>query len=487
VDLRGEYEFLAASSQRIERDLEAALGITKADVQAPARGEIPRPGYTFRKRFVDVLGAVDEILTQVSVAFVDGTDASDFQQRQALGKARKALTLLNALQEMRPWLTLEGPRAEVFPGVVAFLASASRAVLRTPADVIAFPDREYGYSAVREPLAETVALARERAAEGGNTSTDDSDGVNQEPMPIVVNFPLQEAPSLFLHVLAVHELAHGADERYGIASSVAASYRLTATESDRDEKLLALQGIEDAAERADYLQRLEDLRKVWLVEAVCDAIALAYTGPVYLLAFAAFTLQAPELLSNMKHPATRVRINLLLSHARDLGWSKCLEEWLTPLDDWLTDVTERLPAKHAQTEPFMSVERSLLARGDALRKAVVNHLGTDVLQVDEHLRQVHEIMEYLRLRILPVDPDGVFDPRAVITAGWLWRLHAPPPGVPEAKEASPGDFPLSRIVEAVADADTQAFLAKAIELRAVDQEWRALTHGKADSSAGETK
>jgi len=475
VDLAHEFAFLRDSVRQSIADIRSAVGDVRehaardADVPEIEQLEADRQvGSVFRDRFNFVVHAVEEVVSAAAQKFEPGTDASEFEQRQTLSNIRSGYPLLNALQEMRPWLTREGPSAGVPLGALAYLTAAAHGVLRKPADVLAVPADKYTYRAVPQPLLDSVRQASEYGL-GDAHAGDEQPELPDGPLPLLVNVPLQEAPRLLLHVLAVHELAHGAEQDQQLARNVEDRRPETDEEARERKDAIATMANQSDAEAAMWDKALIETRRRWVVEALCDAIALAWAGPAYLLAFATFLLRWEEFIATPKHPATELRVELLLSHAEALGWKPFLENQLAPVHEWLSDVASRKPPHPTPGQPvFDAAETYLRNRQPAILEVVRGHLGGDALDPVQHDVQLARIMSLLRLQILPVfsEPDLRFDPRAITTAGWYHRLIA--------DEDGGESFPLERLVDVVADSELQGFLAKAIELSRIVDAWSSV-------------
>jgi hypothetical protein len=462
VDLGGEFAFLRASVRQSIADIRAAVGVERAgDAQL---------GAVFRLRFNIVVRAVEDLVDAAAEKFDGSSNASEWERRQTLSNIRSAYPLLNALQQMRPWLTLEGPSALLPLGARAYLAVAAQGVLRRPADVLAVPTDKYTYSAVPQPLLDSMSKAAKFGSKDAAEGSDPA-GVPAGPLPLLINVPLQEGPRLLLHVLTVHELAHGAEGDRSLRKAVEVDAPETSEEAkERGDAVTSLRPANEA-ERAQLEQRAAAIRECWIMEALCDAIAFAWAGPAYLLAFCAFLLRWEEFAPTRKHPSTALRVKLLLAHARELGWSSFLACELAPLTEWLEDVARREVSDDSPEAPlFVAAARYLQRRQGALVVVVRAHLGDDVLDPTVHAAELKRVMELLQRRILPVYTEMSFDPRAITTAGWCHRLDIASAG----DSVAPADFPLERLVDVITDHQLQAFLAKAIELNRLVEGWQEI-------------
>ena len=495
MDLADEFAFLDASISRIVSAIRTAL----ENAPEGRRGLKDAPGggngvQTIRARFIHVLDDVTALLETSRAKFGDSSDATDFERGQTLSLVRGSMPILVALQRMRYWITREGPSARVPPGVLTFFADASDGILHRPADVLAVASSAYRYSAVLQPLLKQVRQGEKDRAEALGEVYVEPVEDPADVIPLVVTVPLQEASSIFLHVLAVHEIAHAAVGTSKLADEVEKRLPLTDKESEAENKFItsviraaaAGEADTDLAQRLIAENRLESIRRQWLEELLCDAVAFAWVGPPYILAFASFSLRW-ELGPSSTHPSTRDRIGMLLDHSDTLNWGEFMRSELGPVHDWLTTIKDR--STGATPEPFDYLGDYIRARSEAICAVAVESLEDRVWTPDALNLELPEIRQLLRRRILPVYAEENFDSRSVITAGWLWRL-AEPERVDDSVEEVPTkqdptaqapleqdlrQFPLMRLAEAVDDIEIQNFLAKALELSGIVSAWKKST------------
>jgi hypothetical protein len=326
---------------------------------------------------------------------------SDVQRLTEIRELRVQHQLVNGIEEMRPWLQINRHAGRVAPGIISFLDDACAAIVQAPADLICYPTTSYAYSSATAPFRDYLEQLDWTEPTG--------------PLPIVLNYPAQEEASVFFHVLLLHELGHSADAVHDLFGKVVAG--------DTAEMVTSLE--QAAARMADSatatrvrLVQIQKLRSVWLLEAICDAIAFSYAGPAYLLGFAAFLLRYKDDMPTKRHPSTQLRVRLLLEQAVTCGWADMMTERMPIVQEWLNNVAtrDRTPVPH----PFDDVETVLEASKETIWSVVDGHLGDRRCVPGAHEAEIKRVQTLLPYRILPVEYDGKYlDLRAIIAGGWL--------------------------------------------------------------------
>jgi hypothetical protein len=432
--LEREFSFLAAAARtRIEELGAAAVRATAAP---------HRRGQAIATHLQAVLAGVDAAIEYRTAAYSDAV--SDVQRLGEIRELRVQNRLLNGIEEMRPWLETNHSAAKAYPGVVSFLEEACAAMVQAPADLVCYPTTAYAYSSATAPFRKYLA----------ELDQDEPTG----PIPIVLDYPAQEAHGLFFHVLLLHELGHSADAVHDLYGQV------VATDTEEVGQIL-----DTAAERwADgntamtrvRAEQIQKLRAVWLVEIICDAIAFSYGGPLYLLGFAAFLLRYKDDLPTNSHPSTQLRLGLLLEQAQVGGWDKVMDERMPLILEWLKSVAERKRTR--VPHPYEDVEVALEMSKAEVWRIVDTHLGDRRCTPTLHESEIRRVQRLLPFRVLPVEHNGrPLDARAIIAGGWL-------------ATASSEDLDAEALIRATADPRRQGFLAKAIEMSVLARVWQDL-------------
>lgn len=429
-----EFAFLAAAAEDRIAELRAMPAVE-------ADGDGLR-GQSVAAHLVAVLDGVADAVAYRRGRF--SSAVSDVQRLSEIHELRVQNRLLNGIEEMRPWLQVEQYAASIYPGAISFLDQACAAIVQRPTDVICYPTTAYAYSSATTPFQDYLEEVERTEPEG--------------PIPIVLNYPAQEAESLFFHVLLLHELGHSADRVHDLYGRVIAK--------EDDEVSAALQAAaqeivpDNPTQARIRLGQIQKLRATWLVEVICDAIAFSYCGPAYLLGFASFLLRYKDDLPTTRHPSTQLRLRLLLEQAAEAGWGEMMRSTMPYVVEWLQDVGTRqrsAPVAH----PFDRVEESLKMTKANVWSVVDTHLGAQRCEPPAHQAEIRRVQRLLPLRILPVEHHGQpLDLRAILAAGWL--------------EAEPTSFDPEALIRATEDTRKQAFLAKAMEMSALLDGWQRI-------------
>jgi hypothetical protein len=431
--LEREFAFLAAAADDRIAELRAMPAVAGDSDRARGRSIAAH------------LGAVlDGVADAVAYRRERYTSAvSDVQRLSEIRELRVQNRLLNGIDEMRPWLQVDRYGVAVSPGVVAFLDEACAAIVQEPADVICYPTTAYAYSSATTPFRDYLEQLHRPEPAG--------------PIPIVLDYPAQEVETLFFHVLLLHELGHSADRVHDLYGGVTAADSPDVAAALED---AAQEGYEDNPTQTRIrLGRIRELRAVWLLETICDALAFSYCGPAYLLGFAAFLLRYKDDLPTNRHPSTQLRLRLLLEQAGDAGWTDMMRNTMPLIVEWLENVSsrERSPVPH----PFGRVEEVLEMSKAEVWRTVDAHLGERRCDPHHHEAEIRRVQRLLPRRILPVEHNGrPLDLRAILAAGWL--------------ETEPDSFDPAALVHATEDTRKQGFLAKAMEMSALLKGWLAL-------------
>jgi hypothetical protein len=433
--LEREFSFLAAAARTRIDDIHAAALRARA-------GAHERRGHAIAAHIVAVLEGLRTAINESS----DGFDSavSDTQKLAEIRELRVQNRRLNGIEEMRPWLEADHYAAPIYPGVVSFLEDACAAIVKAPADLVCYPATAYAYSSSTTPLRDYLEELELSEPEG--------------PVPIVLDYPAQEAHGLFFHVLLLHELGHSADAVHDLYGQVVAKDPPdVARILDEAAERMADGNTAATRVRAEQIRRL---RYFWLLELICDAIAFSYAGPAYLLGFAAFLLRYKDDLPTNRHPSTQLRLAFLLEQARAGGWGDMLTERMPLITEWLQDVSERkrTPVGH----PFDDVEQALQVTRAEMWEIVDTHLGDGRCLPSSHESEIRRVQRLLPRRVLPVEHNGTpLDSRAILAGGWL-------------AIAKPDELDPETLVQATANARSQGFLAKAIEMSILARVWASL-------------
>jgi len=396
-----------------------------------------------------ILSAIE---TRVAELGARSSQEQDDATRAAILDELRILNLTGrGLHEAMPWLaSLRSPRLHL--GLSYFLSEAASAILDGPAELILNPDDAYMYS--------TLALEpsfKRLLSELGSSPPD------VDP-PVVINYPALEQTTLLLHPVLIHELGHEAIDRHALRDAVFQQYdQLNALDAKFAEAVTSFvevehdQGRERSLEEAGVIVRrcLSD----WLEEVICDHLALAYLGPSYAFAATGFLLAANSTQGSPTHPATTLRIRLLLDLTERLGWTEVLADKAGELLTWLREVADQSSVPRSSYEEFLG--EAIINLDPTTQNVVLDHLGDSALTPDAFLVHIDELLALVRMGILPaqLDDGSAPDRRAILLAVWLEGL---------ATYESPGD-----LVLLMSRKERQGMLGRALEMSAVLERWRA--------------
>lgn len=434
-----ELSFLAQSVRRSTSALRSEIHAVKAAV-----GDSALCAY-----LLDILTALED---QVSLLEQRSSQEHDEVARTAIVQQLRLLNLTGrGLHEATPWLkSLRKPELDL--GVSYFLTEAGNALLHGPAELILNADVEYMYSTLALESSFTRLLT-----ELGHASPE------VDP-PVIINYPALERDTLLLHSVLVHELGHEAIDRHSLRDVVFQRYdELNALDARFASAVSAFvesersQGREWSLEEAGVILRrcLSD----WLEEVICDYLALAYLGPSYLFAATAFLLAVTSTQGSQTHPATAVRLRLLLRLTERLGWMDVLERQAGAPLAWLREVAEQPSPGRSPHEAFL--EEALVDLETTTQDVVMEHLSETLLTPEWFERNADELLALVGMKILPaqLDDGSAPDRRAILLAVWLDGLLA---------YASPGD-----LVSLLSDRNRQSMLGRALEMSVVLERWRS--------------
>lgn len=265
---------------------------------------------------------------------------------------------------------------------------------------------------------------------------------------IIVEVPAADPTNALLMPTLVHEVAHQFAERK-IAS-------LNEDEKFTSALALALAERSLTDNESEIVQR--DLA-LWLSELYCDAVATIVTGPSMLLALSARVAEMPW-REGSEHPPAGLRIGVVMSLLRDLGWEGQMQRTIPDIVDW----ADRYSTLRQDGMPPLT--RALVDAATAVSTevlALANASGASALDPAAVTDRIANMTEHLRRYLLPVDlgtePTVEWE---LLYAAWLTGLQSAAAGDP---------IHVSHIPEAAHDRQLNAMLTKTVELARVKQSW----------------
>lgn len=364
------------------------------------------------------------------------------EHRAAARYARRINYDLRLLHEAAPWVE-SARQAALGLGLVYFVDEMVAGLLKTPADVVMSPTASYMYSTVYD-----IPKWLEKSL---NVATPEG------PTAIVVAYPVHEPDSLFLHLLIAHELGHSVVPAAGLVGGV----RKRDADEQTTGKILA-EAVDsyrmkhNTTEKEARVQIATILRD-WLTELLCDALGLAFLGPSFLFAFAAFSTPF-EQTAHESHPPFGLRTETLIAHLDAAGWRNIAESVAPNTVAWIVGATATpKDPEHPYFEQLEAVTRHLAA---ALTAVARDHVGDAMFSHDAD--EVRELTELLNERVLPAQIEEVpADRRSIVLAGWTYAF------------LTRKDEPAS-LADITADREHQRFLTKALEMSIVLDTWNTL-------------
>lgn len=404
----------------------------------PPSGESPR-GAALVELVREALAAMASALASLPGEF---SAAGDEKDRQAIvEKARGYTYQLRQLHMALPWIE-SAFHSHVSQGTVLLFDEMAETMLGVRADVVPTPNESYMYAVRPKPFRSAFQSVKKPYPAFSP--------------PVIVYYPVGEVDSVFLHLIAAHELGHGAVLERDLIQGVQAAHGdlapVFARLSDAADALHAVTGIDMTLATAEASR----VFRSWLEEVLCDSLALSYLGPSFMLASAAFGVQFSGSTPGQSHPSNAFRTDLLLDQLDEMGWMPEFAASLPRVHSWLVD-TANEPMDSSAAPHFEHVQDALKLLAPTIRR--VADLG-DLAFTPSMYADHDELADLMRARILPAQllNGRPSHRRSVIYAGWLYAF------------GEYGDHPAS-LAKIAADRSLQAFVTKALEMSAVLQKW----------------
>lgn len=270
--------------------------------------------------------------------------------------------------------------------------------------------------------------------------------------PIAFNLPALDPNNVLLSPVLAHEVAHTAVTR-----------ELQKKLQDRIKSGSVGKQIDDIFARlglgGDQRQTaaIAEAFQAWSAELLCDAIAIALTGPSFLFAFAAFVPPTAVSAASGSHPDIQDRIGFALDVVDSYGWTSFMESRAPGLTNWFREVSTQPVLTGTVEETFL---REAISASAAERKQVASDHIVGPLDPQEGAR-IDEAATWLAQGVPLIDIDGaVLSPWQVVLAGWTASISV------RGDESS-------TVAVAAGDQDYNAVIVKAIEYSQIVSEWRA--------------
>jgi len=439
ADEASDFALLTAAARRSITDLRRVLQ------------RVPRP---VGERGSHFLAVIEATLTALDAAISDRekefkTAVDDADKRAVVVATRQINSYIMSFHGVTPDIE-SAAEPTLGLGFIYFVDQLVAHLLKQKADVVMLPGLRYNYTTGFRPFEDLLI---------------NDLGMAKYPVsvpPIIVRYPIQEADSLFLHLIVAHELGHHVIDQAQLDQDVlkrdpdsaanAVTFDQAVGEYQKIHKVSAVRA------RSEIGGRLID----WLRELICDAIALGIIGPSYLLTFAAFStpLAGPE--PGPSHPPVMIRTKLLINLIDTWDWRTTLEAQIPKTFSWMEKGSKR--AQEAGTKTYYHRLEEIADRlTETIRQVVEGKLGGERYTRRAYEEQSDELMTLLENNVLPAQlgDRSPSEHRAMILAGWFsaFSRHKDEPAA---------------LVKVVGDSGYQSFLTKALEMSALLETWQAL-------------
>jgi hypothetical protein len=395
-------------------------------------------GVALREHVLDLVGAVEHRIASRP------DPAASATARQAYARSlRQGIQVVRAAHAAIPWLeATREPNANL--GGLYLTEQWARTLTSPDVDLVMVPDPEFMYFTTSWPFR---AITEHTP---GFTPT-------ARRRPIVLNYPLSDSDRLLLHAIFAHEIGHASCDEHGLVATV--EKRMLADVAFVAELIAAATRAAAGTSPVDVARAAGQLRgqlRGWIEELLCDLLATAAAGPAFAWAFAGFALPIAYGKPGTVHPPNTLRLQLILDRLARSGWRTYMERVAPTVTTWLdaiaSDATQPLLDEHPEL-----FRRHLLAHADALHDVAAGRVGDDALSVDV-VPDADEAAALLSELIVPVGLERPLDAGGILLGGWQDGF------------AQHGDSP-SGLVQALADAQLQELVGKAIELSTVAVSW----------------
>jgi hypothetical protein len=386
----------------------------------------------------NVVVLIEEMLTAVEAErdrIEHRLGEASASEAEALGRRLlRLLAQVTSFSTLTPYLADVG-RRDLSLGLIQTADVLVQALLPSGADTVIHLDEHHMYSTL-----DLLALTKPTLSALGNDTT-------METVPLVLFVPGIDPHSALLLPILAHEVGHSAVEQAGLGSTTLSTANLDPLNVLFDECLRAAGDPDPGPWQVQLFG--------WIDELLCDALALALTGPSFLFAESAF-LPAPQLGTVGSHPFPSDRIRFALNALRTLGWEQVLRDRVPHLLTWLNSVAEvgRPPVDPRERflrEGLRTLEDTILSTA---RKHVSDPMTPDVFDNFDS-----RVMELMNLAVPPsqvgIEP---VPPWMIVLAGWLHQF------------AQQGDE-AETLAVATGDKVFNEYILKAIEMSRVAALW----------------
>lgn len=353
---------------------------------------------------------------------------------------RKAVRLVESLDDLHVWIVHfagDVDRRDIPVGLLYLIDALLGVVAPGANDALVHIDDNYMYSVI-SPVKPLADLFDTRIV------------AYTEPVrPVILNLPGSDPTNVLLSPILAHEVGHPTV----VEKNLLDEFNRTVDKSH-------IQPIWDAclALGADPAT-LREILSSWVSELLCDAFAVATTGPSMLYASLAFLPGPLAGRFGKSHPDPAHRIALTISWLKDLGWGDWLESRTPDVFAWSISLSQ-VSANPSVLPELMTLTDAVPHCSEAIWSIVKTLVGQHIFTPEMYEGYEVEAIALLARQIPLVEIDGdPIPPWVIVLATWTHAI------------VSRGGSPYS-ISQAVSDAHQSATALKAIELSTVLRLWR---------------
>ena len=412
-------------------------------------------------KFDTELSRLDEELAEFEAAVERGTiaeaQAAEFYENQSV-KYERLHTPLGVVHRVLARYEGSIDRPDLPVGIQHLIHVLMKQLTRETCDPIVHLDPVDNYSTI-DLVAELNAMKRK---DGGLNI---EDGYENHRRPVVLNLPALDPANALLTPLLVHEVAHSAVE----AELLQTLKSRTPVQTKAVDKAIAALRPKIGQAAGDELAAhyLE-----WCGELICDAVALAMTGPSFLFAYGSFA-RPSSVASVSTHPPSRDRLAFHIRVLDRLGWTESLSSRIPDAYGWFIE---------AGKNPYLanSADERILRQGMSDVEDAIIQLSIEAVENPLLPGRAEEIVDIVAEQLAVGTPVVDYQGTAlgtweIVFAGWISIFKVEAADRASNDEIDPTFSPTEiekLLVRAIGNDGLNALLVKAIELASIVTAWR---------------
>ena len=354
---------------------------------------------------------------------------------------RKALRLKETLSYLHIWIVhFSGDvgRRDVPVGLIYIIDDLLTIMNLGDSDALVHIDDNYMYSVAR-PVANWAA----GYSVCGVTYTDST-------QPVIFNLPGTDPNNIALSPILAHEVGHPCIIEHDLLTEFNASIDHTALRPVWD----------SCAALGVSASEVNTIWSAWVQELLCDALAVAATGPSMLFASLAFLPGPTAGQFGDSHPDPAHRIGLTLKYLDSMGWTHELDNAVPEVMVWARHLAA-LPVDPDVPDVLKALTVAVPQVEEQLWRVASNVVDQRIFLPEFFAEDGPYARSLLEAGITPVENGGqAMSTWSIVLATWLFLLS----------ENGGNSDSLYRTVD---DAAANAISLKAIELSGMLRLWRA--------------